>query len=170
MDKETNYIALPAKRKGEWQAVIEIPKGSRKKRAVHRGHPAEVVIEDKVRKPFMCAYGFIPGTDAKDGECVDVFVFGHGLKTLDVVNIEIVGMVRVCDDGVEDNKVIARVMTEKVDKRAVRRVVRYIEKKTKECSVCHKQRMCSKEETERFLERKMKGSKKQNEILNEYIA
>lgn len=172
MDKETNYLALPAKRKGEWQAVIEIPKGSRKKRAVHKGHPTEVIIEDKVKKPFMCAYGFIPSTDAKDGECVDVFVFGHNLKSLDVIDISIMGMIRVCDNGIEDNKVIACAQAELVNPRDYARLIKYLKKKTRECQSCHKQRVCGKEETEHYLERRMhKPNTKIKQMANDnYIA
>lgn len=155
-----DYIALPSKRKGEWQAVIEIPKGSKYKRAIHRSRPWTLVLERKVPKAFKCAYGFIPSTIAPDGECVDVFVFGKGLRSLDVVPIEIIAMLRMCDDGVEDNKVIAHVKEEDIKVREMRKVLKYLQSITQACENCNSLRIADKDEAENYLLRRTKDKKK----------
>lgn len=168
MEKEINYLMLPAKKNGGWQAVIEIPRGERKKKAVTHSNPSGLKYERKVKHPFRYAYGFIPGTIAGDGECVDVYVLGKKFKELDVVEINIIGMIKATDNGKEDNKIIACLANCKCLTRCQRRTVKRL------CEIMEQQqdKYCGKEQTERYLNRHVWRTSKRNnnEYLTEYTS
>ena len=52
-------------------------------------------------------YGMIPRTLAIDGEPLDVVVLGSAIKQGSVVPVKIIGILKLIDKGIMDNKIIA---------------------------------------------------------------
>jgi len=63
---------------------------------------------EQVRAPYPFPYGFIPGTLAPDGDCVDCFVVtGLPLSTGELVDCEPVGLMEQTEAGFVDHNVVA---------------------------------------------------------------
>jgi inorganic pyrophosphatase len=97
------------------RAVIEIPSGTNDKleyRAERNsfeidslnGHPR--VIEFL---PYLVNYGFIPSTNtSKDSKAdpLDILVYGKPFKTGQIVSVKPIGILKMLDEGEEDDKVL----------------------------------------------------------------
>ena len=101
-------------------AVVEVEKGSKLKVEVEK--ETGIYRADRVvRVPYMEAYGFIPGTLAEDGDCLDVFVVSNeAISSGMTVRVKVVDAIHMLDkeeDGhlVADHKLIATVVGETVD-------------------------------------------------------
>ena len=63
---------------------------------------------EQVRAPYPFPYGFVPGTRAPDGDCVDCFVItDRPLRTGDLVDCEPFALMEQWEAGVVDNNVLA---------------------------------------------------------------
>jgi inorganic pyrophosphatase len=63
---------------------------------------------EQVRAPYPFPYGFVPGTRAPDGDCVDCFVITNlSLHTGDLVACEILGLMEQTEAGLVDHNVLA---------------------------------------------------------------
>ena len=103
---------------GHGNAVIEIPAGTSDKREYD---PATKSYPINTRNgvprrisflPYPANYGFIPGTlmdEARggDGDALDIFVLCPALPTGTILEVEPIGIIRLLDDGEQDDKVIA---------------------------------------------------------------
>lgn len=93
----------------EFVAVIEIPKGSKKKYELDK--ETGLIILDRVLRTathYPCSYGFIPLTLSEDGDPLDVMVICS--ETLDpntLVKCRPVGLIEMIDKGERDEKIIA---------------------------------------------------------------
>jgi inorganic pyrophosphatase len=66
--------------------------------------------------PYPYPYGFIPGTNAEDGDCVDCYVITHDiLKAGTIVDCEIIGLLEQDEDGEIDHKILAAIPGQKVE-------------------------------------------------------
>lgn len=101
-------------------AIIEIPAGYRAKWQVLKGSNNRLLEwerqHDKLRVidflPYPANYGSIPGTlaDKKyggDGDPLDVWVLGETLPIGATVQVRLIGMIRMLDNGEIDDKYIA---------------------------------------------------------------
>ena len=96
-----------------YKALIEIPTGTRQKWEVnHNGKYIE--WEFKNNKPrvvnflgYPGNYGYIPQTRSGDGDPLDVIVLSQSVKRGDIINIKVIGMLKLEDTGEEDTKIIA---------------------------------------------------------------
>ena len=62
----------------------------------------------RISLPFPYPYGFIPGTRAADGDCVDCYIItDHKLKAGSIVECDPVGLLEQDEDGAVDHKVLA---------------------------------------------------------------
>jgi len=90
-------------------AVIEIPKGSKKKYELDK--KSGLLILDRVLYTstfYPANYGFIPKTLADDGDPLDVLVLcNEVIDPLVIVNCYPVGVIRMTDNGSNDEKIIA---------------------------------------------------------------
>jgi inorganic pyrophosphatase len=90
-----------------FRAVIEIPRESRNKYEMHD----ELLILDRVLHSsltYPTNYGFIPQTQAKDGDALDVLVWSRfPLDPRCVVTVRPLGMLKMRDEQGEDNKILA---------------------------------------------------------------
>jgi len=63
---------------------------------------------ERVGAPFPYPYGFVPGTLAPDGDAVDCFVItGRPLRTGDLVDAEVVGLMEQTDGGGANHDIVA---------------------------------------------------------------
>jgi len=108
---------IPYKVDDMYQSVVEIPTGSRDKWEVNH-KTGDLEWEFRKNKPrkvkflgYPGNYGFIPQTLSVDNDPLDVIVLSESSKMGDVLNIRVIGMLKLLDKGKVDNKVIA-IMTD----------------------------------------------------------
>ncbi|MBV8148167.1 MAG: inorganic diphosphatase [Candidatus Eremiobacteraeota bacterium] len=110
----THYELIPTfpsrvKRKARIvNAVIETPKGSRQKYALHAGYGIIAfhdILPEELHWPYD--YGFIPQTLAADGDPLDVLLVNeNGLFSGCLIEARIIGTVRETKDGTENDRLI----------------------------------------------------------------
>lgn len=90
-------------------AVIEIPKGSKKKYELDK--ETGLMLLDRIlytSVQYPANYGFIPRTLSGDGDPLDVLVLAsENINPLTLVRCYPIGMVTMIDDGKVDEKIIA---------------------------------------------------------------
>ncbi|QEW07904.1 inorganic diphosphatase [Nitrincola iocasae] len=108
---------------GSVRAVIEIPTGTSAKWEMSKEDPNAVYWEYKKGKPrvvnylgYPGNYGAIPGTALPkelggDGDPLDVIVLGQAVPRGEVIDVRVIGVLKMLDDGEQDDKLIA-VMTQ----------------------------------------------------------
>ncbi|MFN2384308.1 MAG: inorganic diphosphatase [Gemmatimonadota bacterium] len=89
-------------------AVVEIPRGGNQKFEVDK--PTGLLRLSRVLfsafvYPFN--YGFIPRTFALDNDPLDILIVGDAARPLTLMTARIVGMLRMVDEGDEDDKILA---------------------------------------------------------------
>lgn len=109
---------LPAiTKKGNIQAVIEIPAGTNAKIEYRKEEQKFITEKENGKKrkidflPYPGNYGFIPSTFSNpekggDGDALDVLVISEALKTGTAIEIIPLGMLKLIDEGEEDYKII----------------------------------------------------------------
>lgn len=90
-------------------AVIEIPKGSKKKYELDK--ETGLLVLDRIlytSTHYPANYGFIPRTYAEDGDPLDVLVLcSESIEPLTLVRCYPIGVIRMLDNGKPDEKIIA---------------------------------------------------------------
>lgn len=90
-------------------AVIEIPKGSKKKYELDK--ETGLIILDRIlytSTHYPCNYGFLPRTYGDDGDPLDVLVLcSEEIEPLSLVRCYPIGVIRMKDNGKLDEKIIA---------------------------------------------------------------
>ena len=93
----------------DFVAVIEIPKGSKKKYELDK--ETGLIILDRVLHTsthYPANYGFIPRTYGDDGDPLDVLVLcSEALDPLVLVRCYPIGVIKMLDNGRNDEKIIA---------------------------------------------------------------
>ena len=93
----------------EFIAVVEIPKGSKKKYELDK--ETGLIILDRIlhtSTPYPANYGFIPRTFGDDLDPLDVLVLcSEPLEPLALVRCYPIGMISMIDSGRNDEKIIA---------------------------------------------------------------
>lgn len=93
----------------QFNAVIEIPKGSRNK--YEYDEDLDVIKLDRVNYTAMAHpfdYGFIPGTRSEDGDHLDTFVIlDSSVFPGCLVEARPIGVLYMIDDGEKDEKIIS---------------------------------------------------------------
>jgi inorganic pyrophosphatase len=104
---------------GTVRAIVEIPAGTSAKWEVSKDDPKAVYWELKNDKPrvinymaYPANYGSIPGTALPkelggDGDPLDVIVLGQAVPRGEVVNVRVIGLLKMLDGGEQDDKLIA---------------------------------------------------------------
>ncbi|MCF3975071.1 inorganic diphosphatase [Paracoccus salsus] len=104
---------------GTVRAIIEIPSGTSAKWEVSKDDPKAVYWEYKNGKPrvvnylgYPGNYGSIPGTALPkelggDGDPLDVIVLGQAAPRGAVVDVRVIGVLKMLDGGEQDDKLIA---------------------------------------------------------------
>ena len=90
-------------------AIIEIPKDSRAKYEIDK--ESGLIKLDRVlysTRSYPTHYGIIPQTLFDDGDPLDILVLTQvPLVPLTLVSAKVIGVMRMIDQGVEDDKIIA---------------------------------------------------------------
>lgn len=120
---KADLMALAARNHdGTVKAIVEIPAGTSAKWEISKDDPHAVYWELKKGAPrivdylgYPGNYGAIPGTALPkelggDGDPLDVLVLGQAAPRGEVVDIRVIGALKLLDDGEQDDKLIA-VMT-----------------------------------------------------------
>jgi inorganic pyrophosphatase len=93
----------------DFMAVIEIPRGSKKKYELDK--ETGLIVLDRVlytSTHYPANYGFIPRTYGDDGDPLDVLVLcQESLDPLTLVRCYPIGYITMSDDGKNDEKIIA---------------------------------------------------------------
>lgn len=104
---------------GTLRAVIEIPTGTSAKWEMSKDDPKAVYWEFRRGAPrivnylgYPGNYGAIPGTALPkelggDGDPLDVLVLGQAAPRGEVVNVRLIGVLKMLDGGEQDDKLIA---------------------------------------------------------------
>ena len=114
-----DYENLPLKDKdGNYQAVVEIPSGTNLK--LEFDHSLQEFIPDQRNGnnriieflPYPGNYGFIPSTYSDpdkggDGDALDVLILGQSVNTGDIIPIKPIAVLKLIDEGEQDDKIIA---------------------------------------------------------------
>ena len=101
------------KKNDRYQAVIEIPTGSRQKWEVNH-KSGNIEWEFKNNRPrevkflgYPGNYGFVPQTRSGDGDPLDIIVLSESAKIGDILEVVVLGLLKLEDSGEEDTKIIA---------------------------------------------------------------
>lgn len=121
---ENILMDLPARNdNGTIRAIVEIPSGTSAKWEVSKDNPKAVYWEYKNDVPrivnylgYPGNYGSIPGTALPkefggDGDPLDVIVLGQAVPRGEIIDVRLIGVLKMLDGGEQDDKLIA-VMTE----------------------------------------------------------
>lgn len=104
---------------GSVRAIVEIPTGTSAKWEVSKDDPKAVYWEYKDGAPrvvnylgYPGNYGAIPGTALPkelggDGDPLDVIVLGQAVPRGEIVDVNVIGVLKMLDDGEQDDKLIA---------------------------------------------------------------
>jgi len=101
------------KKNDRYQAVIEIPTGSRQKWEVnHKSGNIEWEFKDNRPREvkflgYPGNYGFVPQTRSGDGDPLDIIVLSESAKIGDILEVVVLGLLKLEDSGEEDTKIIA---------------------------------------------------------------
>lgn len=117
---DQDLMSLPAiNEDGTIRAIVEIPTGTSAKWEVSKDDPKAVYWEFKKGKPrivnylgYPGNYGTIPGTALPkelggDGDPLDVMVLGQAVPRGEIVNVRLIGVLKMLDGGEQDDKLIA---------------------------------------------------------------
>lgn len=124
LTSNVDLMSVPAINSGGTiNAIIEIPTGTNQKWEINKDDTSQVIWEFKKGKPrivnylgYPANYGAIPSTALPkelggDGDPLDVIVLGHSLPRGSVAEVRLIGVLKMLDDGEQDDKLLA-VMTE----------------------------------------------------------
>lgn len=88
-------------------AIIEIPQGSVLKYEVDKSD-GTLMVDRMLNQPVPYNYGYLPRTLQNDGDPLDIFVVGNiPIQPLAKVRVELIGVLKCLDNGVEDDKLLA---------------------------------------------------------------
>jgi inorganic pyrophosphatase len=92
--------------------VVEIPAGTSEKWEVAKPN-GQLALNYKKNKPriikylpYPFNYGMIPNTLGGDGDSLDAIVIGNSIKRGEVVQVKVIGVLRLLDKGQQDDKII----------------------------------------------------------------
>ncbi len=121
---EDDLMAQPALAEdGSVRAIVEIPSGTSAKWEVNKDDPREIHWEEEHGAPrivdylaYPGNYGTIPGTALPedlggDGDPLDILVLGQAVPRGEIVDVRLIGVLKMLDGGAQDDKLIA-VMTQ----------------------------------------------------------
>lgn len=89
------------------QVLIQVTAGS-SNRKIYNEKTLEYLETRRISRPYPYPYGFIIGTSAADGDCVDCYLISKDkLTSGSIVECEPVGLLLQFEDGEVDHKVLA---------------------------------------------------------------
>lgn len=103
-----NYIKdIKLREKDNYNVIIEIPKGTNKKYELVEPNNNRVECVRKVKGKYPFYYGCFPQTLAGDKDPLDAILFTkRKYKSLDIVKVQLIGVIKTVDNGEVDDKVL----------------------------------------------------------------
>ena len=103
-----NYIKdIKLREKDNYNVIIEIPKGTNKKYELVEPNNNRVECVRKVKGKYPFYYGCFPQTLAGDKDPLDAILFTkRKYKSLDIVKVQLIGVIKTVDNGEIDDKVL----------------------------------------------------------------
>lgn len=104
---------VPYKNGDSYQVLVEIPTGSRQKWEVgHKSGNIEWEFRNGIPREvsflgYPGNYGFIPQTLSGDGDALDIVVLSESAHRGDILQVQVIGMLKLEDTGEEDTKILA---------------------------------------------------------------
>lgn len=90
-------------------AVIEMPMFTRYKYEISK-ETGLLTVDRPINQKIPSNYGFIENTLAEDGDALDVFVMAsEAIPSTAIVELDVIGIVKVIDNGQRDDKILAYV-------------------------------------------------------------
>ena len=97
------------------KVLIQIESGSRD-RYLYNEKTLELKGRTRMSRPFPYPYGFVIGTSATDGDCVDCYIISKDtLRAGSIVECEPAGLLEQVEDEDVDHKVLARLPGQHVE-------------------------------------------------------
>lgn len=105
------------------EAVVEIPKGSKYKYESNNG--VTLSVSRPLKKEIPYSYGYINETFHEgDGDPLDVCILGpNTIIPLVSVQLEVLGAFICTDNGESDDKILAKVLGEDIDKDEINNLI-----------------------------------------------
>lgn len=89
--------------------IVEIPKGTRNKYEID-SKSGNLILDRVILEAYPQNYGFIPHTMAQDKDPLDVFILSEDpIAPMTYVRLDIIGIIPVTDNGVQDDKIVAKI-------------------------------------------------------------
>jgi inorganic pyrophosphatase len=91
-------------------AIVEIPKGSSLKFEINKV-TGRLRVDRELNQEIPFNYGYVEGPNlCKDGDSLDIFIVGESpIPHLTEVDVEVFGVLKCFDNGVEDDKLLGRI-------------------------------------------------------------
>lgn len=107
--------------------VVECEKGSRD-RFEKLFVDGELVFKQKVKRPYLAAYGYVKDTLQEDGDEMDAYIIGGKVRRGSTYNVRPICLIKVTDDGACDDKLVCTVDGIKGVERYIPRIAKAIAK------------------------------------------
>ena len=113
-----NYVKEVNLKNGDlYNFIIEIPKGTNSKFELNDPYNNKVIEVRKVIGKYPFHYGCFPQTFAGDKDPLDVILLSDNkFKSLDIIKVIILGVIKTIDNGEQDDKIIVINNTEVINK------------------------------------------------------
>ena len=132
------------------KAIVEMPKGSSYKYEVSKC-TGKLVLDRVLNQRIPHNYGYFPDTLSSDGDPLDCFILSkYPIPPLTEVEIEVLGILKCKDNGVQDDKVYGVLVgEEKENMGALTLIQNYLESYKEGFKV---EELCSAEEAMKVYE------------------
>ena len=132
-----NYIKdVQLKQNNGYNAIIEIPKGVKNKYELVDGSFDHLIVVRKMSHKYPYYYGCFTQTHADDNDPLDfILLTKRKFKSLDIVNVQPIAVVKTIDHNEVDDKVICVLKDEniKTDK-LLKHTMKFLQSLTSELS------------------------------------
>ena len=99
-----------------YNVIVEIPKGTNNKYELNDPIFDKVEVVRKVKGRYPYYYGCFPQTFAGDKDPLDMILLTKKkFKKLDIVKVEILGVIKTIDNNEVDDKIIVKPLNEEID-------------------------------------------------------
>jgi len=90
------------------KAVVEISKHDKNKYELDK-ESGTIILSRVLHTAFSypANYGFVPQTYAKDKDPLDILILGEAIMPFALVEVRVIGLLKMYDDGKMDDKVLA---------------------------------------------------------------
>lgn len=111
-------------------AIAECEKGTKEKYELRRDADGSLSfnLDRMLKRKWIASYGCIPLTLQADGDELDCYILGKGIKRGQVYEVMPICMLYCADNGKVDNKLIVATPTATMVEYQIRRIIRFVER------------------------------------------